>query len=188
MIEINLARELQVSEVQMKSSSRGLGWIGVVLCLVIGVMAWEWTQMQQEKYANLLQAKEVQSQSLAKTQKNLDLLEQYKEEKQRLGDMVQALYAQRIGKQQPMALLDGVGRSAEGLEVWLDRVQIVDQVVELNGQSLTLKDIGKYLDALEDLHIMAALPVVEIYDKKDKESGSLFSFMIRFTLGPQVTT
>jgi len=188
MIEINLARELQVSDVQMKSSSRRFGLIGVVLCVVMGVIAWEWTQVQQQKYANLLQEKDVQTQSLAKIQKSLDLLERYKEEKQRLGDAIEALHAQRIGKQQPMTVLDGVGRSVEGLEVWFDRVQIVDQVVELKGQSLVLKDIGKYIDALEDLHVMTALPVVEIFDTKDQETGSPFSFMIRFTLGHQVTT
>jgi len=32
------------------------------------------------------------------------------------------------------------------------------------------------------------LPVVEILDQKDRETGKIFSFMIRFVLGQQVST
>lgn len=188
MIEINLARQLQIFPVAMRASSQGYGWVGVVLFLGIGVASWWWTQSQQQEYENLLQEKHVHTQSLAKIRITLKRLEQHQKEKQILSDAFEVMHAQKLGKKQPMALLDGVSRSVDGLEIWLDRVQMVDQVVELQGQSFALKEIEKYVDALENHQVITSLPVVEIFDQKDKESGKIFSFMIRFASGQKVTT
>lgn len=187
MIEINLARQLQVSPTKIGASHRGYGWVGVVLCVGIGVASWWWTQIQQQDYENLLQEKHVQTQSLTKVQTTLTRLEQYQKEKQLLSVGLEVMRAKKIGRKQPMALLDGVSRSGDGLEVWLDRVQMVDQTVELRGQSFALEEIGKYIDALEDYQVITSLPVVEILDQKDRESGKIFSFIIRFVLEQQVT-
>jgi Tfp pilus assembly protein PilN len=188
MIEINLARQLQVFPADMGASNRGYGWVGVVLCLGIGLASWWWTQIQQQEYKNLLQEKHVQTQSLAKIQTTLSRLEQYQEEKQLLSNAFEVMHAQKLGKKQPLALLDGVSRSVDGLEIWLDRVQMVGQVVELRGQSFAPKEIGKYIDALENHQVITSLPVVEILDQKDRETGKIFSFMIRFIFGQQVAT
>lgn len=187
MIQINLARQIQSLPMKNGASTQCYGWVGVVFCLVIGITSWWWTQIQQQEYENLVQEKQVQTQYFDKTQATLSRLEQYQEEKQRLGHAVEAMHAQELDKKQPMVLLDGVSRSIEGLEIWLDRVQMLDQVVELRGQSLALKDIGKYIDALENHQVITSLPVVEILDQHDGESGKTFSFMIRFAL-KQVST
>jgi hypothetical protein len=86
----------------------------------------------------------------------------------------------------PIIVLDGISRSVEGLDVWLDQVQIVDQVVELRGQSLALPDIGKYIDALENHRVITELPVVEILEQADPEGEMVFSFMIRFVVKDKV--
>ena len=188
MIEINLARHLQVSPIKKSMFKPGFEWVAVVLCLGIGVASWGWTYIQQEEYGKLLQLKYVQTQSLDKINTTLGRLKQVQEEKQELHEALDTISAQKVGKRLPMVVLDRVSRSIDGLEMWLDRVQMVDQVVELRGQSLALKDIGEYLDALENHQGMIALPIVEILDHKDKESGTVFSFMIRFVVGQQVTT
>ena len=186
MIEINLARQLQVFPMGKGDSKRANVWVGVVLCFGIGVASWWWTQIQQQEYENLLQEKQAQTQSLVKLQTTLSRLERYQEEKLRLSDALEAIHVQELGKNQPLALLDGVSRSVDGLDVWLDNVQMVDQVVELRGRSFALKEIGKYIDALENHHVITSLPVIEILDQKDRERGKVFSFMVRFVLGQQV--
>ena len=65
-----------------------------------------------------------------------------------------------------MALLEGVSRSVDGLGIWFDQVQMVDQVVELRGQSFALQEIGKYIDTLENNQVITSLPVVEILDQE----------------------
>jgi hypothetical protein len=64
---------------------------------------------------------------------------------------------------------------------------MVDQVVELRGQSFALQEIGKYIDTLENHHLITSLPVVEILDQEDKDGEKVFSFIIRFVLERQVT-
>ena len=96
--------------------------------------------------------------------------------------------AQEFNRKHPMSLLDGVSRSVEGLDIWLDRLHMVDQLVELHGQSFALEEIGKYIDALENHGVITSLPVVEILDQEGRDSAEFFSFMIRFVLEQQSTT
>ena len=187
MIEINLARQLQTAPTVNRKSYRGYGWICAVLCLGIGVPSWWWTQIKQQELEYLLQEKNVQTQSLAKIQTTLNRLEQYQKEKQLLSVSYEEMHAQELGEKQPMALLEGVSRSVEGLDIWLDHVQMVDQVVELRGQSFALQEIGKYIDALENQQVITSLPVVEILDQEDGDGGKVFSFVIRFVLEREVT-
>ncbi len=187
MIEINLARQLQTVSTVNRESYRGYGWICAVLCLGIGVSSWWWTQIKQQELELLLQEKNVQTQSLAKIQTTLSRLEQYQKEKQLLSGSFEEMHAQELGKKQPMALLEGVSRSVEGLDIWLDHVQMVDKVVELRGQSFAIQEIGKYIDTLENHQLITSLPVVEILDQEDKDGEKVFSFIIRFVFERQVT-
>ena len=63
---------------------------------------------------------------------------------------------------------------------------MVDQVVELRGQSFVLQEIGKYIDTLENHQVITSLPVVEILDQKDRDGEKVFSFIIRFVLERRV--
>jgi uncharacterized protein HemX len=186
MIEINLARQLQPAITVTRESFRGYGWICILLCLGLGGSSWWWTQIKQQEIESLLQEKNVQTQSLAKVQTTLSRLEQYQKEKQLLRGSYEEIHAQELGKKQPMALLDGVSRSVDGLDIWLDHVQMVDQVVELRGQSFVLQEIGKYIDTLENHQVITSLPVVEILDQKDRDGEKVFSFIIRFVLEQRV--
>ena len=187
MIEINLARQLQTAPVENRESYHGYGWICAVLCLGIGMSSWWWTQIKQQELEYLLQEKNVQTQSLTKFQTTLRRLEQYQEEKHLLSSTYEKMHAQELGKKQPMALLEGVSRNVDGLDIWLDHVQMVDQVVELRGQSFALQEIGKYIDRLESDQVITSLPVVEILDKKDRDGEKVFSFIVRFELEQRVT-
>jgi hypothetical protein len=187
MIEINLARQLQTVPMGNRESYRGYGWMCAVFLLGIGVASWWWTQIKQQEYEYLLQEKNVQAQSLEKIQTTLNWLEKLQKEKQFLSGSYEEMYAQELGKKQPMALLEGVSRSVEGIDIWLDHVQMVDRIVELRGQSFALQEIGKYIDTLESHQLITSLPVVEILDQKDNDGGKVFSFIIRFVLERQVT-
>jgi len=125
-------------------------------------------------------------QSLASIHATLNRLEQYQEEKRRLRASFEELHEKEESKKQPMVLLNGVSQNIDGLDLWFDRVQMVDQIVELRGQSLALQEIGKYLDALESDHVITSIPVVEILDQKDTDNGKIFSFTIRFVLKSKV--
>ncbi|MDH5562158.1 MAG: PilN domain-containing protein [Nitrospirota bacterium] len=184
MIEVNLARQLQIASTNNWPVTLGYGFMGVLLCcLGVGMASWWWTQSKQQEFEYLLQEKEIHQQSLAKVQARVDHLQQDQAEAQRLRVSLNERRAQAMTKKQPIILVDGVSRSAEGIDIWLDHIQMVGQVVELRGQSFAIKDIGAYIDALEKYRVITALPVLEIFDHEDGERGKVFSFMIRFVLG-----
>lgn len=186
MIEINLARQLQSATMVNRELSRGYGWIVVVLYLGIGVTSWWWTQIKQQEFETLLQEKHVQTQSLEKNQATLSRLEQYQKETKLLRRSYEKMYVAELVKKQPIDLLDGVSRSVEGLDIWLDHIQMVDHVVELRGRSFAIQEIGKYIDRLENYQVITSLPAVEILDQDDSAGGKVFSFVIRFVLKQQV--
>lgn len=188
MIEINLARQLHGTSAKNRFSNQGFALLGIVFSLVVITASWWWIEIKQQELEYLLQEKNIRVQSLAEIQATLNQLQRYQEEKVLLSGSLQVIYAQELSKKQPMVVLDGVSRSVDGLDIWLDRVQIVDQVVELRGQSFSLQEIGKYIDVLESQQVLTSLPVIEILDQQGRDREKLFSFMIRFALGQQVTT
>lgn len=180
MIEINLARQLQHRPVRHMDPS----WL--ICCLVcgvvflsVGVASWLWTQSLQEQVDSLLQEKMVKTQSLVRMQERLKNMEHYGEEKALLMTSVERMSVQENEKAWPVALLDGMSRNIDGLDIWLERVQLEAQVVELHGQSLGLEDIGKFIERLENDQVIMNLPVVEIPHRQKGELEA-FPFMIRF--------
>lgn len=180
MIEINLARQLQQRSVRHKDPSGLLCWVvGGVVFLGVGVASWWWTQSLQEQVDSLLQEKLVKTQSLVRMQERLKHMEGYGEERALLMNSVEQMSVQENEKAWPVALLDGMSRNIEGLDIWLERTQLEAKVVELHGQSLGLEDIGKYIERLENDQVIMNLPVIEIPDRQKGELEA-FPFMIRF--------
>ncbi len=186
MIKINLARQLQPLSAESQCPSRGYEWLGVVVGIGMFAASLWWTYSQIQGHESLLLEKQIRAQSLAKVTETVSRLEHYRKEKQRFSEIFQVVHGRESEKKLPIIVLDGISRSVEGLDVWLDQVQIVDQVVELRGQSLALPDIGKYIDALENHRVITELPVVEILEQADPEGGMVFSFMIRFVVKDKV--
>lgn len=187
MIEINLARQLQ-RQVSPHEPSWLVCWLmGGVVFMGVGVGSWWWTNSLQEQVDALLQEKIIKMQTLVRIKERLHNVERYTEQKALLMASVERISAQEKEKAWPVAVLNGVSRNVEELDIWLERVQLESRVVELHGQSLALEDIGKFMEALENDRIIMSLPVVEILDRPGGESDA-FSFLIRFVWDQQVTT
>ena len=187
MIEINLARQLQCSVGRKESSCRVYWLVSGLVLIGVGVVSWWWTQSLQQQVDVLLQEKMVKTQSLVRLQETLKQMESYGEQKKMLMASVEQIRSQEKEKAWPVTLLDGISRSVDGLDIWLERVQLEAKVVELHGQSLGLEGIGKFIEALENDQVIISLPVVEILDRPEGELEA-FSFMIRFIFDPKVAT
>jgi len=187
MIEINLARQLQGSVARNEPSCLVCWLMSGLVFIGVGVASWWWTQSLQQQLDVLLQEKMVKTQSLVRMQEKLKNMEGYSEQKKLLMASVEGISGQEKQKARPVTLLDGISRSVDGLDIWLERVQLEAKVVELHGQSLGLEDIGKFIEALENDQVIMSLPVVEILDRPEGEPDG-FSFMIRFVFDSKVTT
>ena len=180
MIEINLARQIQISTPSKSYPELHYWLIFGLICLGIGTASWWWTHSKQQELEYLLQERMIQDQSVSKTQETLMQMERYEGEIKLLMASYQEIQEQEARKKWPVTLLDGVTQSLSGLQIWLDRVEMKKQTVELRGQSLDLQDIGKYMDALENSQVITTLQVVEILDQENGRKNP-FSFFIRFT-------
>jgi Tfp pilus assembly protein PilN len=186
MIEINLARQLQCSVKRNESSWLICCLIGGMVFIGVGVMSWWWTQSLQDQIDILFQEKMIKTQSLVGIQERLKDLERSSEQKNLLMASFERLNFQEKVKVWPVALLDGISRSIDGLDIWLERVQLEDQIVELHGQSLGIEDIGKFIEELENVQMIMNVPVVEILDRPKGES-EIVPFMVRFVFDQKVT-
>ena len=187
MIEVNLARQLQVS-IRRKEPSWLVCWLtGGFVIMAGGVASWWWTQTLQQQVDSLLQEKIVKTQSLVQIQERLKNMERYHEQKQLLMTSVERIREHEQKKAWPVALLNGTRRGIDGLDIWLERVQLEAKIVELHGKSLSLEDIGKFIEALENDRVIMSLPVVEILDRPEGEL-EVFPFLIRFIFDQKVPT
>lgn len=179
MIEINLARQLQCHLNHHESSWSVCGLVTVVVFMGFVVSSWWWTASLQEQVDALLQEKVVKMQALVRMKERLENLERYNEQKSLLINSIERIKVQDKEKAGPVTLLDGLSRNVGELDIWLERMQLESRMVELQGQSLSLEDIGKFMEALENDRIIRSLPVVEIFDRPEGGSND-FSFLIRF--------
>ena len=186
MIEINLARQLQCSVKANEPSWLICGLIAGMAFIGFGVASWWWTQSLQNQIDSLFEEKMVKTQSLVRIQERLKDLERSGEQKKLLMTSVESLYFQEKMKAWPVTLLDGISRSINGLEIWLERVQLEGRIVELHGQSLGTEDIGKFIEELENVQMIMNVPVVEILDRTKGESENV-PFIVRFVFDQKVT-
>ncbi len=112
-------------------------------------------------------------------QERLKKLEHLSEQKQLLMNWVERMDNQEKEKAWPIVLLDEMSQGIDDLDIWLERVQLEAQVVELHGQSLTVEDVGKFIEKLEKDQVIRSLPVVEIQNRPEGISEA-YSFLIRF--------
>ncbi len=185
MIEINLARQLQLDTVSASSGKLGYGAMCVVLLLAMGAASWWWTHIKQQELQTLIQEKQHFIQSSGRLKTTLSQLEQYREDEQVLRASFDEVRARENKSRQAVLLLNGVSRGMSGLDIWLHRIQIMDHAVELRGQSFAVQEIGNYVDALETHGIITSSPSLEIIDHEKQNAGQGFRFVLRFTVTPR---
>jgi len=185
MIEINIARQFQAPV--SKRSSQGLanGLLGGMVIVGIVLGCWWWAQTLQHHVDRLHHEKNVKTQNLANMREQLELLVKYEEKTKSLKASIERLKGAIEDKQRPIELLTMMSLSLHDKNLWLDQVQFHNHMVEIRGQSLMVDDVGKFMDALEEHHVVKGLPVVEIWDPQGQQS-STFSFLIRFTYAEKV--
>jgi Tfp pilus assembly protein PilN len=186
LIEINLARQLRCGEGH-KASSWLVWWLVYgVMVMGVGMVSWWWTQSLQQQVDGLRQERMITIQTLRQMQEKLKSTERYDEQRRLLVMSLERIRGQEKEKAWPVVLLDGISKGLNELEIWLERVQFEGPVVELQGQSLGLEDIGHFIEVLENDQIIMSAPVVEILDGREGDS-EVFPFMIRFVLAQRIT-
>ena len=81
----------------------------------------------------------------------------------------------------PVSLLDSISRSLNPLSLWLLRIGVAGEKVEIEGRGLQSEDILKFVDSLELTPFWGNLLTIEM-QKESYQSRPVYRFSLRFTL------
>ncbi len=182
MIKINLARQLQEMDHLTGPPRAATYVIGVLLLLSLGIGSWWWTDSLRQQLETIRSDKYRITQNLLNLESQLKEREGRKAENEHLLKVLEE-YRGHEDKKWPVALLNGISRGVHDLGIWLERVEMRQDEVKVQGKSLRIADIGKFFDALEDEDRVKSLPSVEIMDPSTGR-GKVYSFRIQFPIEP----
>ena len=155
--------------------------IGVAVSLVILGMCWMWTLSLNQELQALLDKKVAKEQMLAvlkKKSKQLALVQdKYKALVTRSHLMDQSFRKKIV----PVTLMDVISRSLDPLNLWLHRVSVNGENVEINGRGGKPEDVLTFVNTLERSQIWRNLLGIET--KTESFQGlAVYQFSLRFTL------
>ena len=155
--------------------------IGVAVSLVIIGMCWMWTLAFNQELQSLLDKKVVKEQKIAELKKKAQQIQLVQDQHQALL-MRSELMEQRFSKKfLPVTFMDVISRSLDPLNLWLHRVSLNGEDVEIDGRGGQNEDIFKFVDSLEQSPIWQNLIAIET--KPESFQGqSVYHFTLRFTV------
>lgn len=149
--------------------------------MVFGLGCWWSTETLQRDLTILQGDQTARAQTLLQLQKKLATLVGLEEQKKMLMKSLESMNGKTESVHNSADVLDGIGRSVENLQIWLEKVQIEHGAVEIQGRSFSVEDVGKCLDRLESILPFQGISQVEIHDYA-QEAPANFSFFIRFSI------
>ncbi len=186
MIRINLARSVSLPDPAQPKPGADF-WAAALLLGMIGVGCWWWTTVLIHRVDTFLQEKSNKTQQLAQLKREWSGLEQLEQQKQAL--MVSLEQWKRLSQGVPnrSALFEALGGTLLDLNIWLDKIQVENERVEIHGQSFRVEDVGRWSDRLESELVTHGISIMEILEHH-QESGTIYSFVIQFNVrGHRVT-
>ena len=184
MIRINLARQLQPAKSPESTPSGAVPYLVVGLLLLgLGAGSWWLTDSLQARVDDLEEEKQVVAGNLLEIGRQLKGRDGDRAQYEHYLQIAQEIYGAK-NTDWPLTLMDEMSRGLEELGIWLNRVEVRGNTVEILGQSLKMNDVGKFLDVLETSQIIGGVPFVEIRDIQEGKK-TLYSFHIRFAFNPR---
>jgi Tfp pilus assembly protein PilN len=180
MIRINLARSATLPDPARPKTGTDF-WVAALLLGLIGIGCWWWTTVLTDRVETILQEKSEKTQQLSKLKREWSGLQQVEQQAQAL--MVSLEQWKRLSQGVPnrSALFEALGRTLLDLNIWLDKIQVENERVEIHGQSFMAEDVGRWSDRLESELATHGISIMEILEHH-QESGNIYSFVIQFTV------
>ena len=155
--------------------------VGVAVFLVIFGICWIWTISLNQELQALLDEKVAKEHISAELKKKSQLFKLAQDKQQALLTRSHLIDQGVSKKFVPVTLLDVVSRSLDPLPLWLHRVSVNGENVEIAGRGGKPEDVWQFVDALERSPIWRNLLGVET--KTESFQGlPVYHFTLRFTL------
>ena len=161
MIRINLLPGPKGRPAKPQYDVRAQAFLGVgVLLIVLAGCWWYSTSLDNEIEARQEEKrdKELQVAQLKEQVKQVQDFEQRKKLLEDKNRIIDQLEKSRVG---PVKVLDHVSQSLEPLKVWLTRLGVSSDAVELEGKALTNDDVVEFVNNLRRTDYFAAINLLE---------------------------
>jgi type IV pilus assembly protein PilN len=154
---------------------------GIAVMLLMLAGWWFYGETLESEIANKQLEKQDKEKQLALLKDKVKQVQDFEQKKKLLEDknrIIDELERARIG---PVKVMDYVSQSLEPLKIWLVRVAVTGQSVDLEGRALTNDDVVEFVNNLRRADYFASIRLVETRSGTESKQN-LYQFKLNLTL------
>jgi type IV pilus assembly protein PilN len=145
MIRINLlASGPKAQKVRPQYDVRAQAMLGVGVILIVLAGCWWYSSVLDDEFEMLQTEKQNKERQIAQLQQQVKQVQDFEQKKKLLEEknrIIDQLERSRTG---PVKVLDHVSQSIEPLKIWLTRLGVSSDVVDLEGKAITNDDVVEF--------------------------------------------
>ena len=181
MIRINLLSGPKTRQAKPQYDVRAQVLLGVGIILVTLAGCWWYAASLENEIEARQEEKQQKEKQLAQLKEQVKQVQDFEQKKKLLEDknrIIDQLERSRVG---PVKVLDHVSQSLEPLKVWLTRLGVSSDTVELEGKALTNDDVVEFVNNLRRTDYFSGINLQE--SKATVENKiNVFQFRLAFRL------
>jgi type IV pilus assembly protein PilN len=181
MIRINLLSGPKTRQAKPQYDVRAQVLLGVGVILVTLAGCWWYSASLDAEIEAKQEEKQEKEKQVAQLKEQVKQVQDFEQKKKLLEDknrIIDQLEKSRMG---PVKVLDHVSQSLEPLKVWLTRLGVTNDVVEVEGKALTNDDVVEFVNNLRRTDYFSAINLQESKAAVENKIN-LYQFRLAFRL------
>lgn len=181
MIRINLLSGPKTRQTKPQYDVRAQVLLGVGVILVTLAGCWWYSASLDAEIEAKQEEKQEKEKQVAQLKEQVKQVQDFEQKKKLLEDknrVIDQLEKSRMG---PVKVLDHVSQSLEPLKVWLTRLGVINDVVEVEGKALTNDDVVEFVNNLRRTDYFSAINLQESKAAVENKIN-LYQFRLAFRL------
>jgi type IV pilus assembly protein PilN len=181
MIRINLLSGPKTRQAKPQYDVRAQVLLGVGVILVTLAGCWWYSASLDAEIEAKQEEKQQKEKQVAQLKEQVKQVQDFEQKKKLLEDknrIIDQLEQSRMG---PVKVLDHVSQSLEPLKVWLTRLGVSNDVVEVEGKALTNDDVVEFVNNLRRTDYFSAINLQESKAAVENKIN-LYQFRLAFRL------
>jgi type IV pilus assembly protein PilN len=181
MIRINLLSGPKTRQARPQYDVRAQALLGVGIILVTLAGCWWYSMSLDDEIEARQQEKQEKEKQVAQLKEQVKQVQDFEQKKKLLEDknrIIDQLEQSRVG---PVKVLDHVSQSLEPLKLWLTKLGLSADAVELEGKALTNDDVVEFVNNLRRTDYFSNINLQESKALVENKIN-LFQFRLAFRL------
>lgn len=182
MIRINLLStgpKSQKAKPQYDVRAQALLGVGVVLIAVVG--CWMYSAALDREIETLQEEKQGREKQIAQLKEQVKQVQDFEQKKKLLEERNRVIDQLEKSRTGPVKVLDHVSQSIEPLKMWLTKLGVASDMVELEGRALTNDDVVEFANNLRRTDYFTAINLQESKAASENKIN-VYQFRLTFRL------